>query len=172
MKRVIFLDFDGVVNGIEYAMRSDVINDFFAVNPISVDIVKRIAEENNAEVVASTSIRLIRDFDYFLIPFEKKGVRIRFKTPDYKGDRAREISDFVRDNNVEQFIILDDEIFDNLLKTISYEREDCGIAEFQNIIAYICENFQLEKSIIMNFADDISISIRDDIIEMVIIKNI
>ena len=31
---------------------------------------------------------------------------------------------------------------------------------------------ELEKSIIMNFADDISISIRDDIIEMVIIKNI
>ena len=30
----------------------------------------------------------------------------------------------------------------------------------------------LEKSIIMNFADDISISIRDDIIEMAIIKNI
>lgn len=30
----------------------------------------------------------------------------------------------------------------------------------------------LEKSIIMNFADDISISIRDDIVEMVIVKNI
>lgn len=31
---------------------------------------------------------------------------------------------------------------------------------------------ELEKSIIMNFSDDISISIRDDLIEMVIIKNI
>ena len=31
---------------------------------------------------------------------------------------------------------------------------------------------ELEKSIIMNFADDISISIRDDLIEMVIVKNI
>ena len=31
---------------------------------------------------------------------------------------------------------------------------------------------ELEKSIIMNFADDISISIRDDIIEIVIVKNI
>lgn len=31
---------------------------------------------------------------------------------------------------------------------------------------------ELEKSIIMNFADDISISIRDDVIEMVITKNI
>lgn len=31
---------------------------------------------------------------------------------------------------------------------------------------------ELEKSIIMNFADDISISIRDDVIEMVIVKNI
>lgn len=31
---------------------------------------------------------------------------------------------------------------------------------------------ELEKSIIMNFSDDISISIRDDVIEMVIVKNI
>ena len=31
---------------------------------------------------------------------------------------------------------------------------------------------EFEKSIIMNFADDISISIRDDVIEMVIVKNI
>lgn len=31
---------------------------------------------------------------------------------------------------------------------------------------------ELEKSIIMNFADDISISIRDDVVEMVITKNI
>ena len=86
-------------------------------------------------------------------------------------------------------------ILDSLLSGINftgegYSREDYGYSDFEHDyssmyrwrlseyvertpIEKVKEKWDgLEKSIIMNFADDISISIRDDIIEMAIIKNI
>lgn len=67
-----------------------------------------------------------------------------------KNEETEEIYEAVYDEIAGLAKLVNDEVFDGLLKTISYECEDCGIAEFQNIIAYICENFQLEKSIIRN----------------------
>ena len=86
-------------------------------------------------------------------------------------------------------------ILDSLLSGINftgegYSREDYGYSDFEHDyssmyrwrlseyvertpIEKVKEKWDgLEKSIIMNFADDISISIRDDVIEMAIVKNI
>ncbi len=46
--------------------------------------------------------------------------------------------------------ILDDNYFDSLLKKVDYSSNDFGVESIQNCIAYVCENYQLEKSIIRN----------------------
>ena len=67
-----------------------------------------------------------------------------------KNEETEEIFEAVLDELTGVAKIIDDDTFKQLLKDIDYESNDCGIAEFQSIIAYICENFQLEKSIIRN----------------------
>jgi ATP-dependent helicase HepA len=46
--------------------------------------------------------------------------------------------------------IINDNYYDSLLKKIDYASNDFGVEAIQNCIAYVCENYQLEKSIIRN----------------------
>ena len=67
-----------------------------------------------------------------------------------KNEETEEIFEAVFEELSDVSKLIQDDRFNTLLKNINYDAEDCGISEFQNIIAYVCENFQLEKSIIRN----------------------
>lgn len=46
--------------------------------------------------------------------------------------------------------IINDSYFDELLKNIELSSNDYGYESIQNCIAYVCENYQMEKSVIRN----------------------
>ncbi len=46
--------------------------------------------------------------------------------------------------------LINDNIFKDLYENINYESEDFGIEKIQGALAYVCENYQFEKSIIRN----------------------
>lgn len=46
--------------------------------------------------------------------------------------------------------LIDDEMFKEVYQSINYENEDFGIESIQAALAYVCENYQFEKSIIRN----------------------
>ena len=46
--------------------------------------------------------------------------------------------------------VINDEIYKKIYKKIDYEAEDFGISWIEKSISYVCENYQLEKSIIRN----------------------
>lgn len=46
--------------------------------------------------------------------------------------------------------LIKDDIFRKLYEMIEYEKEDFGIEKIQSALAYVCENYQFEKSIIRN----------------------
>ena len=50
--------------------------------------------------------------------------------------------------------LVNDNFFKKLCSKIEYSAEDFGKEKIQDAIAYICENYQFEKSIIRNRRDD------------------
>lgn len=135
--KVIFLDFDGVLNGynrrIEFIFKIarkfhfiDFLNsiyDIFGIRTFKVFLLKIICIFTNSKVVLSSSWRkayyipykendsrgkqLIRKFKFFHIP-------VIGKTPKVSnGERAIEIKEYLEQHkNIKNFIILDDESFD------------------------------------------------------------
>lgn len=58
--------------------------------------------------------------------------------------------------------LINDETFMSLYKDIDYEEVDFGVEQIQSALAYVCENYQFEKTIIRNRrSDDEDYSIRD-----------
>ena len=50
--------------------------------------------------------------------------------------------------------LINDEMFQNLCSKIDYSSDDFGIEGIQSAIAYVCENYQFERSIIRNRRDE------------------
>ena len=110
--KVIFLDFDGVLNCMDC---DEEIGGTFFSNPIvpkHVAPLNKIIELTGAKVILSTSHRRIRSLDANIALLEKGGFKgeVVGQTPILKKCESRheEIEAWLKENPVEGFVILDD----------------------------------------------------------------
>ena len=114
--KVIFLDIDGVLNSDEYldkVKNSDIQGIERDIDVGKVKLLKRAIDETGARVVLSSSWRYTRNARYLKELLAKYEIRVDSTT--YIQDiRGLEIKKWLSENQgVEDFIILDDEIFDS-----------------------------------------------------------
>ena len=115
--KVIFLDFDGVLNCESYIRRSD--REGLVINPLKMALLKEIIEFTKAKIVLSTSWRehweksaencdeIGKQINEIFINF---GLEIFDKTPKI-GKREEEIFAWLeKQDEVENFVVLDDAI--------------------------------------------------------------
>ncbi len=114
--KVIFLDIDGVLNSDEYFDKIKNNNIQGIQSKIDVEkikLLKKVVNETGAKVVLSSSWRYTRNAQYLrelLASFEI----YTDVTPLIQGKRGLEIKQWLADNpGVEDYVILDDEIFDS-----------------------------------------------------------
>lgn len=111
--KIIFLDFDGVINNWDC---------FDGVSIDNVIILKKILSKTNAKIVATTSnkysLQCREPIDYYASYFyngyvkylNELGIEVYDITPCVQGNRTLEIEKYLEEHNVEQFVIIDDEL--------------------------------------------------------------
>lgn len=122
--KILFLDVDGVLNSQEYIythQRGD------AISPEMVERVNQIIDATGAQVVISSTWRLLHKMSILKQILESKGFKgnIIDYTPhlNYKDfNRGDEIAAWLKDKNIDKFVILDDEsdmnnLITNLVQT-------------------------------------------------------
>lgn len=117
--KVIFLDFDGVINNWEH---------FNGVDYNNVKFLLEIIKLSNAKVVATTSnkysFQMYPDVDYkntnyfkYVTTLKDMGIEIFDVTPYVDRNREHEISKYLElHHEIEQYLILDDEYVGDSLK--------------------------------------------------------
>ena len=114
--KVIFLDIDGVLNSDEYldkVKNSDIQGIERDIDVEKVKLLKRAIDETGARVVLSSSWRYTRNARYLKELLANYEIRVD-STPYIRDIRGLEIKKWLSENQgVEDFIILDDEIFDS-----------------------------------------------------------
>ena len=114
--KVIFLDIDGVLNSDEYldkVKKSDIQGIERDIDVGKVKLLKRAIDETGARVVLSSSWRYTRNARYLKELLANYEIRVD-STPYIQDIRGLEIKKWLSENQgVEDFIILDDEIFDS-----------------------------------------------------------
>ena len=114
--KVIFLDIDGVLNSVEYldkVKNSDIQGIERDIDVGKVKLLKRAIDETGARVVLSSSWRYTRNARYLKELLANYEIRVD-STPYIQDIRGLEIKKWLSENQgVEDFIILDDEIFDS-----------------------------------------------------------
>ena len=114
--KVIFLYIDGVLNSDEYldkVKNSDIQGIERDIDVGKVKLLKRAIDETGARVVLSSSWRYTRNARYLKELLANYEIRVD-STPYIQDIRGLEIKKWLSENQgVEDFIILDDEIFDS-----------------------------------------------------------
>lgn len=114
--KVIFLDVDGVLNSDEYIKRTIKSNIQGIEKHVDVEKIKLLRQaivQTNAKVVLTSSWRLTKMAQELIKLLITYGIYAD-STPYIRNERGLEIKQWLADNqNVEDFVILDDEIFDS-----------------------------------------------------------
>ena len=116
-RRIIFLDIDGVLNTMRFMREA---NNPFVMNPASVALLRRVVEATGALIVISSSWRHGADWEERIhIVFANAGwdnppIIGRTPEPDINCGRGREIATWLESNPANDFVIVDDEVFDML----------------------------------------------------------
>ena len=145
---IIFLDIDGVLNSLNYFIeRHPKVLELYAhedydnnallkmkrlmldIDIKKLNILKEIVEETNSYVVVISSWKSLGTFPYVMNKLIDMGIPIIGKTDDYNSNRGEGIKRYIKENNIENYVILDDEIFEDydeeilkhLVKTSFYE---------------------------------------------------
>ena len=114
--KVIFLDIDGVLNSDEYFDKIKNLNIQGIQSQVDIEkikLLKKAIDETGAKVVLSSSWRYKRNAQYL------KELLLQYNiftdsTPFLKNERGLEIKKWLENNPiVEDYVILDDEIFDS-----------------------------------------------------------
>lgn len=133
MKKIIFLDIDGVLNSARYdRQRGEKDGN---IDESRLALLSELVKETSAEIVLSSTWRKHWDNDDSASDdtgkelnrvFEKYGLKISDKTPVFKkDDRPKEIREWIKEHfeEIERFVIIDDtfggfeELEPNLVKT-------------------------------------------------------
>lgn len=115
--KVIFLDVDGVLNSDEYFDRIqnlDIEGIESEIDINKVKLLKKAVDATGARVVLSSSWRYTKNALALKKLLADYGIRITDLTPVVENKRGLEIIKWLENNdNVEEFVILDDEVFDS-----------------------------------------------------------
>ncbi len=115
--KVIFLDIDGVLNSndyIDYALDNNIKGILEDINPKTIQMLKFAIDATDAQIVLSSSWRDTSRFKELKELFLKYGINLNEKTPVLNNERGLEIKQYLKEHiNIEQYLILDDEIFDS-----------------------------------------------------------
>lgn len=115
--KVIFLDVDGVLNSDEYFDRIqnlDIEGIESEIDINKVKLLKKAVDTTGAKVVLSSSWRYTKNALALKKLLADYGIRITDSTPVVENKRGLEIKKWLENNdNVEDFVILDDEVFDS-----------------------------------------------------------
>ena len=65
-------------------------------------------------------------------------------------DRYDEYKEIIHDNLQDIAEILTDPAYTRMVEKINLESEDAGLAQVKNAVAYVCENYRLERRVIRN----------------------
>ena len=150
MNKIIFCDIDGVLNcqntfieNHEYHLffckyENDSIDDIIRNRMLEIDLdkvfmIKDICNLTGAKIVISSCWRLLRDYSLVEEKLVSLGLPIVGVTPYINSNRGEEIRKYLEENHVDEFVILDDELFRDfnelenyLIKTSFY---DDGLTE-------------------------------------------
>ena len=110
--KVIFLDFDGVLNNNSYFLNSKEKAPFFLQDEKMI-LLKQIVDSTNAKIVLSTSWREIWNSDLDISSklkdyFYSFDLSVYDVTKNINYNRPLEISTWLKENNVSSYVILDD----------------------------------------------------------------
>ena len=110
--KVIFLDFDGVLNSNKYFINSTENQPFFLEDE-KMELLKNIIKETNAKIVLSTSWREIWGIDLEISKklkeyFDSYNIDIFDVTPCINYNRVHEINFWIKQHKIRSFVILDD----------------------------------------------------------------
>ena len=122
--KVIFLDVDGVLNCSTTESNSP--NGFIGVDDILLNNLKTVLDKTDAKIVLSSSWKTLNENDsdylYLIEKLESIGADIVGKTVDATGtfNRGAGIETYLLDfeDDISEFVVLDDELFDFLSKDI------------------------------------------------------
>lgn len=116
--KVIFLDVDGVLNCRSSKSRCGI---FIGIDDSKVKILKAIVDKTDAKIVLCSSWKNMWEREnkecqdnlanYLDKKLKKQNLFVLDKTDDNGEDRGRGIHRWISNHNVEQWIVLDDDIF-------------------------------------------------------------
>ena len=143
MRKIIFLDIDGVLNSIDYFEQTKYCKGYTEIDPEKVKLLKEIVDRTGAEIVLSSTWRNLAKrkdesehpmYTYLTDTLKEYGMEIIDHTPYIGQDRPKEIRawlDNQQDKDI-QFVSLDDDfqeqiydevgIGDCLVRTSFYEK--------------------------------------------------
>ena len=166
MNNIIFLDIDGVLNTSEYfiktyeyrrklskllnhnSMKDNAIMEMATMDINRINMLKEVCEKANAKIVVTGAIKVLDCYPLIEGKLISKGLPIIGCTPNIsQGRRGEEIRAFLRKNQVDNFVILDDDIFpdfneliDNLVKTSFWNDEGLNEESCKKIIRKLTIN--------------------------------
>ncbi len=160
--KVIFLDVDGVLNSDKF-FDNNIDNSY--IDEKTVRLVKKAVEETGAKVVVSSSFRYKRSFGKVQEILLRNGI-IFDKTPFLDNERGKEIKQWIAENSeelndgleIEDYVVLDDDIFDDfdeeilshLIKMEENEVRGFGKGLQEKDVDKIIERFGRTKNIVKN----------------------
>lgn len=137
INNIIFLDIDGVLNSDKYFSsiedKEDTYTDPVAKLLLDIDMTKiklllKVVRISQAKIVISSTWRRMKLYPSIKEALINIGLPIVGETPFLDGQRGEEIRAYLADNQVDNFCIIDDEVFkdyqeleDNLIKTNFYQ---------------------------------------------------
>ena len=144
MRKIIFLDIDGVLNSMDYFKQTKDCKGYTEINPEKVKLLKEIVDRTGAQIVLSSTWRDLAQrenepehpmYTYLTDTLKEYGMEIIDHTPYIGQDRPKEIRawlDNQQDKDI-QFVSLDDDfpkhkydetgIGDCLVRTSFYEKD-------------------------------------------------
>lgn len=144
MRKIIFLDIDGVLNSMDYFEQTKDCKGYTEINPEKVKLLKEIVDRTGAQIVLSSTWRDLAQrenepehpmYTYLTDTLKEYGMEIADHTPYIGQDRSKEIKawlDNQQDKDV-RFVSLDDDfpkhkydeagIGDCLVRTSFYEKD-------------------------------------------------
>lgn len=119
--KVIFLDVDGVLNSDSYFERTkNEKNTRDELDENNILVLKSIIDETNALVVVTSTWKELKIYSLLKETLSKYNISIYDKTIHLNYQRGNEIRQYLSTHNIDNFIIIDDEVFPDFNNLTEY----------------------------------------------------